>query len=163
MQHLLHAPYRATEQCTSCIAVFLMTDLLFATIGLKYYSDSLPNFRIPEVFNPKFRTESSTRWFQKQFYCSTISCKMTRYRTLKARVPLISIIFLCHHCRVSSISNYHFSCMFVINQFYTLPLFGFELAVFRYWWYTDLYALLLGHPCAWYYCSYTWDLFEKWK
>ena len=28
--------------------------------------------------------------------------------------------------------------MFVINQFYILPLFGFELVTFRYWWYIDL-------------------------
>ena len=31
--------------------------------------------------------------------------------------------------------------MFVINQFYTLPLFGFELVTFRYWWYIYFYAL----------------------
>ena len=53
MQHLLHAPY--IEQCTCCTAVFLMTDLRFATLGLKYSeSSNMSNFKIPEVFNPNW-------------------------------------------------------------------------------------------------------------
>ena len=75
---------------------------------------------------------------------------MTSCRTfLKANiVSFISIIFFYHYFCVSSISHYYIISMFVINQFYTLPLFGFELVIFRYWWYIDLYALPLGHPRA---------------
>ena len=80
---------------------------------------------------------------------------MTSYRTFSKanNVSIIFIIFFYHYFWVASINHYYIISMLVINQFYTLPFFGFELVTFRCWWYIDLYALPLRHSRAWYYCS----------
>ena len=58
---------------------------------------------------------------------------MTSFRTYSKanNVSIIFIIFFHHYFCVSSISHYYIISMFVINQFYTLPFFGFELVTFR--------------------------------
>ena len=147
MQHLLHASYRATERCTCCIAVFSMSDLLFATISFRY-SQSRSNFKIPEVFNPNwifYEVNSNAILLLYNFMQNDELPHLFKSKWCFDHLHY----FFYHYFCVSSISHYYIISMFVINQFYTLPLVGFELITSRYWWYIDLYSVPLGHPRAW--------------
>ena len=136
---------RAALQCFRCRTSCLQ-------LGASY----TPNRGRTSKFLKFSKFQSELNRLRGEFIRNTIVIRCHAKWRFKSKLmmfrssPLLSsiIIFVYTPIRLSSISHYYIITTFVINQFYTLPLFGFELLTFRYWWYIGLYALPLGHPRA---------------